>query len=1682
MNMPLPQTPHSGRGFSYAHRMGIAAAIALGIGAVVTAGILRLEGIGITFRLLHADMHGFAAGDVALGNGPAQLHAPRVRVQFSPFAVSLDRPDAVIVHRADGSWQLPLPSAAQNTASSSPPAAADSPPAWRTLTGALHIGDGRLTIVAPAAQIAAARRVVVDAVNVDASQDRQGRARLQGSLRLGAAAVTFTGARRDDAGFGTLRLRAASVDAAPLIDALVQSPQFIVTAGRLRDVDLRLVEEPGLRGALHPAGAARLDDAAVRLVGLQLPAEHLSGGLDLAEGGLSLRGVHGTLAGVPAALEGGLLPLLPPHLAVQAHVSGAASALRRIAAATQYVDLRGDISAVVSARGPLTQPLVALRIEGTQIAVDGAALTRPAVDATIYGNALDVLDARAVRGDIQAQAGGTIGFTQRRQMFFAGTVAAPGSRVAAALDIDNQGGSAVVWGTSNGGLELAGLGALSPDGRLGSGYASIGPVKGAPSAEGQVRREGDVIAGGGRAQRLALPGFFEELDGRAAAARAGTADVVSADVAVHGIDPAAVTKFVPQIPARFVPGEAFAHVSGASAALALRDAGIVAPALRLEASGVAGRQGGALSGDVDADLTGVVAGLSGRVHGPLAVTVTPAGVRAGSGGLTFQNAAYSGEPLDALFGTVTSAGGHTSVALALQSGPALVRVAGDPAGRIGAAVSGLSLARLHAAPALGEIEGTGWVEGKHGAGGFVSRAGSVRAISAGVLGSLDRSGDAAELTGVSVRLGQAVATLGGDIRLLGAAHTPVYDLRADIRRGELGPLLDAFVPQTAVYEPEGGFNAALRLRGSGGDPALGADVDIPQASFNGAPLRDGAAHLEVDARRARLEEGRIDAGTTVAQFSGGTQPGGWDGRVRARDLDIDFLSNALVPQSNIGGSGDVDIQAAVQGRRLRTSGDVDLHGLYAGDVRIGSAQGQWEMRGPRITGALSGHGRSTSVNITGSVEPWLTPAYGLDPRTRIDAAADVRNVDLASRLALLGVHAPVQGKVNAQARVDGELRRPEAQLHADAHDAALFGLPLTKAEVSAGVQAGRVRIDRAEINAAAFNADAAGTIGSFAPNAPLAINVHFAGGSIRTLLQRIAGRDIPLDGAVSTTAAIGGTLEHPKVTGAAALEKGSLAALPIPEAVTRYGFDGSAFSVSDAEIDLPKGSITAAGDLPLTLSPPAIGPAGAPLALNFGVNNVDLAGLAVILPQQGHLVGMLNGSVALEGTPANPKLLGAVRLDHGALALRPGTTTIDALGATLRFSGTTARLEADAGAGGGTVNLRGRVQVPDLTDIGSADSNTSFRVRLTANNAHLTLPGYGGGTVNGSLRLARDPGTPPAVSGQVALSDALVPPSSFLAASGTPAPAPGGLLGQTTLKIALKVGPDVRLRSGAIDLGALGAAQLGGSIGAPALDGSFAATGGTVTYLNRSFRVQQGRVAFDPADGVDPLIDATAVTTITNPDPSSLRNTTGQATISLNIHGRPNHLVVALTSDPAYSREQILGLLLNAQLVGAVDFGNGGQNTSGGLSTVNQSSGTNPQSSLQTEAVSLLDAQFTQSLLSPLTTAIGGAVGLSDLGLSLGTAGTVGVTASRRLTGNLSLFFEESLGIPTRQSLGINLNPNEATALSFSVYEEQGSSAPGRNGAGSAIYEPGHLNPVSTGVAAGASSNGVSLNLQRRLP
>jgi autotransporter translocation and assembly factor TamB len=307
------------------------------------------------------------------------------------------------------------------------------------------------------------------------------------------------------------------------------------------------------------------------------------------------------------------------------------------------------------------------------------------------------------------------------------------------------------------------------------------------------------------------------------------------------------------------------------------------------------------------------------------------------------------------------------------------------------------------------------------------------------------------------------------------------------------------------------------------------------------------------------------------------------------------------------------------------------------------------------------------------------------------------------------------------------------------------------------------------------------------------------------------------------------------------------------------------------------------------------------------------------------------------------------------------------------------------------VTSSGTISIPDVHD----PRSVSLALLANANHARVDLPAYFKGDVDAALSITREAGAPPRLAGSVALSKARVPISALY--SSKPQSASTSTGPDVILGLAITVGDDVRVISPSVDIGGSGKLAVSGTLAKPSIDGTLVSTGGTLDFY-RHFRLQRADIAFDPSSGLIPAVNATATTRVTNPDTD----------IQLHVTGPADNLNIALASDPAYTREQILGLLVGVQQFGALA---GVQSTGGG-----PFSATNAAQQL---ALGQVNNVFARSLLEPLSSQIASVVGLQDLSIYNDLGSGFGLNLGKSLSKTLSVSAAESFGVDRRSSISL---------------------------------------------------------------
>jgi autotransporter translocation and assembly factor TamB len=1671
--------------------LGIGILVLLGIGIFAFRGPLARAGIGIVGRLAGYDVRydtltnaggRLSVTDVsarAIGRAPL-FHADRIDVAYSlrhlfggPYlygisAVEIDRPELTVVRGKDGTYNFTLPASSGSPSKGPPPI-----PKIR-----LVIRDGAAGLTDETRIFAHSRKLALRDLQANAEVDPKSVSRIAVTFALAEDGGTFPivtrGTLDEVHGYENTRITAGTVALAPLIDYALNSTSLHIAEGVLNDIDARIYGFRDRSGTMqrHVSASANLDHFQPYLNGIAKPLRDGRGSLRVYDDGLTIPKVDGSIAGIPVRIAGAIYDLQRPQLRLGIVGKGDLRALATLNDAAEKLPVSGPVSFALFVEGDATQPTTLASFTSPRIAYGTLPIDEPSGLVALHGADTTILrSALAYDGATAAARGNVNVLAKHTNVEIVANVDGRAERFPYAAELLGPMGlhaDAVVAGVDE---RLAATGVVTGDGPsahlsgsfslAANGTGTIGPIllAGPGPRELYARVALDAPKGAGGAAFVsardfafttagpqpslpgislaALPHVSGTIDGDAAGTFAGKRFTLGGNAHARGLR--AFGYPIDDVTARA------ATVDGTHVAVDARYRGALAP--------LAHAAGGTIAASGSADI-------------PIAVVANGANdVLVQIHDARFDRALVAGVALGGLSATARVRGGIVDVygAQATLDGHAVVangRFGGG--GTLEVSASDIDLATLRAAglpvrsgdvSAVASLSGTAaspHVEGDLAVSDL--RLADPRAASLPIDASSLVAYDAGRLDvrDAVVRAGPAVGTIDGDVA--GLRRNPKaarYAFRAHVRQADIATL--ARIARADALYPEGTLDADVDVTGSGTSPRLTGDIAVPEGSVNGLNFRDASVALSGGIAAVAAERGHVTVGSTALGFDAAVSANEQTAHLRAPRIDLADFNDFFDYGDTLGGKGSVALYARNEPNRIVTNGRIRIADTHLRRFVLGATKADWSTKGRTVDMDVAIGGTTGRVTENGDVLlPSTQPLRDALHRTKVNLSTRATGVDLATWLPAANVQAPITGFVDATAIVHGAYPNIAVIARAGVRDGMAGRVPIRTATLDARAANGEATITEAVLAIDNARATATGSV-SLDPRAPFELTIVAGTKDIGALAKTVTGTTYDVSGTVDTTAYVVGTFDHPAIADTIDAESIRYGAYTVPRVTARLAISRTRAQLTSGEIDFAKGRVVASGFAPLDGMPPTIGPPSEQLSLDLEAEHVDFAQFAPLLPKGTALGGFLDGGASLVGTIAQPGLRGTLAVSNGSFVGPQLTSKISDLAAQVTFQNRTATLhDASANVGGGTVTASGSLSVPNLQ---SPARSAAGSLALTSTFAVFDLPSLFKGRVNGNVTISRAARRNAIVAGSLDVTSARIPTTALIPKTTTAASDAKPL--PVSLALAINVGNDVRVQGGPVDIGAKGDLTVGGTIAAPTVMGELESTGGTIS-LYRTFALQYpSTVTFD-GSGVIPNVDASATTTVDNPPTDVTLRVTGPATA----------LNVVFDSNPSYSQQQILGILVGAQALGAV---------SGLPTTPGSQSAQNPFQSL---AEGQLGTLLTQNILEPFSSQLGSAIGLSNLSINYSPFGGASVGAQKRIFKNVSAVFAESFNYPQRQSIGlVASNDKRTTAAQLTFFSQ-----PDANQFN--VFEGAQtLNSSNNSVTASEPANGTSgfsFSLQRK--
>jgi hypothetical protein len=1629
-------------------------------------------------------------------NGDPVLDANRVDVDYAlrdifpggkhryGFAgIAIDRPTLTLLRHADGSYNFN-----RGGSSSSPPAPAQA--AAEPLLFSARVRDGTIRVIDAAPLVPdLAEQSIVD-VSIDASVQSNARtvARVDGVLvarRTENAPVRRWPLSERSVidytrGFAMHRFRAAQLPLRGLLNFLVHDKIARFDDGVMDDLDVRayaLNIDAAKPFAYSLGGGGTLAGAQIALGPLAKPVRDLRGPVDLFDDGVTSPELRATAAGVPLRIRGGMYDFADVHFRLGIEADPQIAQLRTLFTFLNAQPVRGPMHIETLVTATSRAPLIRTVISSPRMYYDKIPLDHAAGTVDYSAGAVSFSGFHTGFGALAATLDGEVAVDRPiGELEGVVHVAGPAADLPYAQTIaagETIRGDAIVGG--NGVTGFRARGTIDAAGPHGSGAGFLTADEHGNGEFGPflfTRDDGSVLAGGFRLDRplslsagwavadhylISVPDRNAVLPGVSIIGFPPIGGIVDTAL-VAGGPPSdfAVAGHVNMRNARFqrVPlGTLSADLGGTFADMRMHGIHMDGPRGRFRGDGAVTRGVFAVRGSYDGSLPELQAftgdiDARGHVNAPMAALVDERGVTVQTTGAALAGGSIHGVALGAAAGTMTIDGS----AIRIITGAATL----DGAHAVAAARDGETAISMVGVPAAA-FAGSGLPldAGRvsvFGLGDFSQPSfhGSIdldrgRALGYPIGGWVDIgfTGRTLQIHDGIAALGQTYGRLGGRIDDIGEPGFH-YDLNAGVGLGDLGSLIsDLHLP---LRYADGSFAAHVRISGGATGPAVNGAVEAPEGSYNGLAFRDARGLLSVSpAAGIRFDDGRVTVGSTRATFGASIGGRALGIQVASQAANLADFDGYFDTSEMLAGTGELTFNFTNDGVHTTSSGQIDLTGARVRRFPLGTVDAQWSTGRAGIAADLSIAGAAGGMHAAGTIAPAAGGPLTALLRAHYTAAISGTGVDLGTYLPAAGFTYPILGRVTAAGQVAGVFPQLVIGGHATVADGQIGPFPVTSAEATTHVENGRISIDSASADLGFVQLTAGGLVG-WGRADPLSLHVHASVPDLTVAARRISPhKPIDVAGALESDVLISGTLAKPQLTAGFDLTRPRYGQLLVQRIVGDVDSDFHSLKLDSAEFVLNHGSAVIAGSVPFALNPAGLGPPDAPLSVTADAHSVDLAALAPLLPGSGtKLTGTVDGHLEIDGTVRAPRILGSVSLSQGSYVSNLETAPIRNVSAQLAFAGTSVALQAlHAQVGAGTIDADGRLNLGF-----SGAPNEDYAINITAKAAQLNLPSFGSGTIDGTAQLVSGPRFP-TLSGDLALTNATIPFAAIFRAAGAPAQAVPG--GPPPFDLGLDLtasAQNVRIKSPIIDVGANGNITLTGTLRAPRADGAFTANrGGVFSTYQRLFRIQDATVTFDPSQGIIPNLDLHATAHVDNPDPDPARNAIGSADITVAVTGPANGYTLSYSSQPAYSQAQIIALLVDLPVLGSLNFGATQASTlrgAPGESDAFLPPGVTPYQTgvvpIQQEAFSLFNTQLTQRLVSPLENAFGGALGLTDLELTLDYGARVGYTARQQLSKkrNVYLTFGQVLSYPVRTQIGFASRPDPATTISFSYFQQNG--------------------------------------------
>ena len=707
--------------------------------------------------------------------------------------------------------------------------------------------------------------------------------------------------------------------------------------------------------------------------------------------------------------------------------------------------------------------------------------------------------------------------------------------------------------------------------------------------------------------------------------------------------------------------------------------------------------------------------------------------------------------------------------------------------------------------------------------------------------------------------------------------------------------------QTLNYkEIEGQASFIGTLSGILENPKIKGKIEVKEGQISELPFNYLEGKIDYQGNRLKLEdllfkdEGLTFKGGGSADFSEIKDEIEIKVSLQVELADLNYLAKYFSIDLPLSGSAQGDILFQSRGSQFEANGDLQIKEINIINYKAESGNLTFSLKDKkvRIKSLVLNSGKS-QLYVQGEVN--LEEGLPLDLRVNF---LNQRISDLMSYFLQPDLMSKFRGKATGSLEIKGDYASPGLYLSALIEDAQLEGVPLNSIEVKLDKIGSIIRINHLKLSQRKGELVAGGWINLDEDNKN--IDIHLSADNVDlSQLSNLFGIEDEIKGLVNFEAEVAGDIDLPNISFSAKIEKGKFQDFIFDNLTFEALYNQDILEVKQFVLDKEGHQIKGKGKIPYKFSSMdkekvISSLTDIPIDFVLTLENTDLSFISMFFKEDiKQIQGLTNAELKLSGTLSQPILNGNIALNVGLIEFYELPVKISDLSVLLYLEDNLIKIE----------DMNFQIDQYRIYTSGEfALKNLQLQdlnINIWSNKEEILYQDIFKAQADLKAKLT-GLFTSPHIEGILTLSqgelnwkdnnkDIPIDSSELLSKLIN-------LKGDIDLEV--KILDDFIAKTNDFNLKLVGGLKVQGALSAPKLNGGLKIKQGYVAFLDKNFRVSDGKVIFADSTGGDMILSIKAKTKIDDID------------IFLNVGGNLSQLIITLDSSPLLSESEIVSLLM----------------------------------------------------------------------------------------------------------------------------------------------------------------------------